>query len=414
MKVALISFRFGPAGGGAAITATQLTSGLDQRGIEVVEIVSQRDKRPGIIQKGRVKTYSFFPRNLYWVGDKSQYGGLRKVLFQLIDIWNPHVYRTVHAILRKEQPDIVHVMKLRGLSPSVWSAAAAAGCRPLIQTCHDYEIMSPDGILLSRAGQWASEGKWILRPYQWLRANLSRHVDVATSPSRYTLTTLTDRGFFSQAHHIVVPNSHGYSLARLDGYQTESSVRSLPAADDHFRLLYLGRLETAKGVDLLCAAVDRLAYTQPNLRLEIVGWGNIESLLQQEYGNHPNICFHGGVFGTEKESLLANADMLVVPSVWPEVFGMVIIESYAFGKPVIASRIGGIPELVQESETGFLVEPGDVTSLQRIIEYAFKNRHLVAEMRRACFAAARRYSLEDVTEQYLEAYEIGLGRRSRL
>jgi glycosyltransferase involved in cell wall biosynthesis len=328
----------------------------------------------------------------------------------MIDTWNPHVYRTVKSILRREQPDVVHIMKLRGLSPSLWSAAVAAGCRPLIQTCHDYEIMSPDGILVSRVGQWAREGKWILWPYQALRANLSRHVDVATSPSHYTLTTLTERGFFPQAAHIVVPSSHGYSLAQLAAYQAESSVRRRPALRGQFRLLYLGRLEKSKGVDLLCTVVDRVAHKRPNLRLDIVGWGDLESQLQQAYGDHPNICLHGSVFGKEKESLIANADILVVPSVWSEVYGLVITEAYVFGKPVIASRAGGMPELVREGETGFLVEPGDVAALQQVIEHVYENRHFVSEMEEACFAAARQYSFEKQTEQYLEAYKIGLGQ----
>jgi glycosyltransferase involved in cell wall biosynthesis len=409
MKVALITFHQNPTGGGAVAAADWLVKGLVERGIDVVEISSHRYKRSAVIQNGQVKTYRFFPWNLYWVGDKNTQSGPKKTVWQLIDTWNPQVYRTVRNILREEKPDVVHMMKLRGLSPSVWSAAAAVGCRPLVQTCHDYEVMSPDGVLQSRVGQWAREGKWMLRPYQSLRAGVSRHVDVATAPSRYTLATLTGRGFFPCACHRIVPNTHGYRLAEVEKHQEERKIG--PRTVDEFHLLYLGRLEAIKGVDLLCAAVDHVAQTYPNLRLDVAGWGGIERQLRQQYRNHPHICFHGGVFGKEKESLLANADLLVLPSVWPEVFGIVVIEAYAYGKPVITTRTGGLPELVQEGETGFLATPGDVVSLQQAIAQAYEKRDLLPKMEEACFAAARRYSLENVTDQYLEAYESGLIRR---
>jgi glycosyltransferase involved in cell wall biosynthesis len=250
----------------------------------------------------------------------------------------------------------------------------------------------------------------MLRPYQSFRANLSRHVDVATAPSRYTLTTLTGRGFFPRAQHLIVPNTHGYTLAELEQYQATMKLRPVPSVATGFRLLYFGRLENNKGIGDLCAAVSQAVHKWPNLRLDIGGSGIMESQLKQTYSNHPNICFHGHVSGEQKELLLATTDLMVLPSVGPEVFGIVIVEAYAFGKPVIASRAGGIPELVQEGETGFLVEPGDVASLQQVIEHACENRHLVSEMREACFTAARRYLLETMTEQYLEAYEVGLGR----
>jgi glycosyltransferase involved in cell wall biosynthesis len=410
MKVALISFHQNQTGGGAVAAAEFLVKGLIQSGIDVVEISSHRSPWPEIIQRGKVKTYRFFPWNVYWVGDKSRYDGLRKALFQLIDTWNPHVYRTVKRILRTERPDIVHVMKLRGLSPALWSAAAATGCRPLIQTCHDYELMSPDGVLQGRIGQWAREGKWMLRPYQSLRARVSRHVDVATAPSRYTLTTLTRHGFFPRAEHLVVPNTHGYSLTELEQCRMKMTLRPSPSPPTECRLLYFGRLETNKGIEGLCLAVAQAAQRWPNLRLDVGGSGIMESRLVQTYGDHPNICFHGYVSGAQKEVLLANADLLVLPSVVSEVFGIVIVEAYAYGKPVIASRAGGIPELVQEGQTGFLVEPGNVAALQRAVEHACENGKLVAEMSKACFAAARRYSFENQTEQYLRAYEIGLGR----
>lgn len=406
MKVVVISYIFEQdVGAGAVASALRLVQGLAQRQIDVVVITTHPHRQPSVTVEDGVKVYRLHPQNLYWVGDKEQYRGLRKVLWQLIDTWNPQVYIHVRRILQLEKPDVVHVHKLRGLSPAVWSAANAAGCRPVVQTCRDYELLSPEGTLMSRVGRWAEQGAWFMRPYGWMRAKTSRLVDVATAPSRYTLTTLTNRGFFPRAKQLVVPNTHGYSLAELAAIEATATSEAPRRRPGDVRLLYLGRLEQTKGVDLLCAALLSSAKDHPELHLDLVGDGTYEGQLRQSYADHPQIHFHGAVFGAAKEQLLRECDVVVVPSIWPEVFGNVIIEAYAHGKPVIATRVGGIPEIVQEGETGLLVAPDDRTALQKAICRAAEHPKMFQQMNRACFNAARRYALETITEGYLHAYK---------
>jgi len=352
--------------------------------------------------------YRFFPWNLYWVGEKDRQQVWRKVLWQLVDIWNPHPFWVVRHILERERPDIVHVHKLRGLSPAVWAAARAAGIIPVVQTCHDYELMSPEGTLSSPVGSWARNGVCFLRPYQWIRARFSRAVAAATAPSRYTLEMLTERGFFPKAFKRVVPNSHGLSLEQVNKRREEVTAKHI-SDDRTVRLLYLGRLETIKGVDLLCAAFERCAARFPNLHLDIAGWGTLDRVLRQRYSRHPQITFHGSVFGEDKACLLAASDALVVPSVWPEVFGIVIAEAYTYGKPVIATRSGGIPELVEEEKTGFLVSLGDVDALTEALCCVAEDPVVLHKMALACFEVARRYAVEAVTEGYLAVYEAARG-----
>jgi glycosyltransferase involved in cell wall biosynthesis len=408
MKVVIVSFMLHPnMGGGAAASAFRLARGLAQRQIDVVVITTHAERRITVSEEEGIKIYRFRPQNLYWVGDKDNYQGLQKIVWQLIDTWNPQVYATVRDILQHEKPDVVHVQKLRGLSPAVWSAAKAAECRLLIQTCRDYELMSPEGTLTSRIGRWAEKGEWFIRPYQWIRSRASAVIDVATAPSRYTLTTLTERGFFPRARQIVIPNTHGYSLEWLTRYEAPAASESTWVTHPQkkkLRLLYLGRLEKTKGVDLLCTAFLNIAEELPGLHLDIAGWGPLEDEVRHLVAGHSQIRLHGAVFGATKEELLRQCDMMVVPSVWPEVFGNVIVEAYAFGKPVIATHAGGIPELVQEGKTGFLVRAGDTASLQQAICRAAEYPTTIAHMSYACLETAKHYSLETITERYLQAY----------
>lgn len=408
MKVALITFLYDPRyGGGAANSARRLALGLKQKGFDVVVISTHGQPGLKISEVDGIKVYYFLPRNLYWVAEKDRNSTYKKMLWQLVDIWNPHAYQQVRNILKKEQPDIVHVQKLRGLSPSVWSAARISGCQRIVQTCRDYELMSPEGTLSGRLGKYSLNGAWFIRPYQWFRSRLSQQVHVATAPSAYTLNVLTERGFFPNARQCVVPNTHGFDNEELDLIKKSIPAKRSPSKQS-VRFLYLGRLEDVKGVDLLCAAFSQCVNRFPGIRLEIVGYGNQEEALRQAYNDNPNITFHGGLFGKAKSKILAACDVMVVPSIWPEVFGNVVVEAFAYGLPVVAAKSGGLPELIEQGVNGFQVAPNDLAALERALNKFSENPELSGEMSNACFAAAKRYSIESVTDKYLTAYNLNI------
>lgn len=411
MKVALLSFLFDTViGGGASAVAETLARELSARGHQVVVITTHPRREIIREQVDGYTIYRFLPYNLYWVGDKNRQPTYKRVLWQLWDIWNPHSFRVVHSILDREQPDIVHVIKMRGLSTSVWHAARVAGVGSVVQTCQDYELMSPEGTLSGRIGSWAYEERHIIRVYQWIRARLSRSVSAGTAPSRYTLQMLTDRGFFADALKRVVPNSHGLTETQL-ARERERAIVGYSKMGRSVRFLYLGRLENIKGVDWLCAAFRDCVSNCPNAHLSIAGWGTLESDLRCKYASHPQIAFRGPVAGAEKTQLLRESDMLIVPSLWPEVFGIVIVEAYAHGKPVIAAASGGIPELVGE-ETGLLVQAGDQSALTEALCCMVGDPSRIREMVPACFEAARNYSRETVTDAYLTVYAEAISRDS--
>ena len=405
MKVLVVSYLLDPQrGGGAATAALRLCQGLAERGVEVVAVTTHAERQPREATQDGIRTYAFRPRNLYWVADKGGQPWPKKVAWQLIDIWNPQVYRHLRAIIQRERPDVVHVHKMRGLSPAVWSAAAAEGCVPIVHTCHDYEAVSPEGLLDSAVGRMALARHPILRPYQAARARWSRAVHVVTAPSRFTLETITGLGFFDRAQAVVVPNSHGFRAAELAGL-TDAAAEPTPG--DTFRYLYLGRLETVKGIDVLLPAFAAIAAALPHVQLDVAGDGSRGAALRAAYGELPQVRFHGHVAGEAKRRLIAAADALVMPSIVREVFGISIAEAYAFGKPVIAARIGGMPELVRPGQTGLLVEPGDVAGLQEALCVLAADRARTQAMAPACAAAARAYTLEAVADGYLSAYEAG-------
>jgi len=405
VKIVLISFLFDvEVGGGAANAVRMLAEWLVKQGIEVVVITTHPQKELSIEHLNGFTIYRFFPKNLYWVGEKDGQPLWKKVLWQMVDIWNPFSYRVVRQILATEQPDLVHIHKLRGLSPSVWAAAQSLGIE-VIQTCHDYELMSPEGTLSGRVGTWAKQGHWLMYPYQMVRANSAKKLAAVTAPSQYVLDTFGRQNFLQSVRNYVVPNSHGLANDQLEELQKELSVDKQKRNRQEMRLLYLGRLETIKGVDVLCEAFIQCMDHFPHLYLDIVGWGTLESILKRQYGQYSGITFHGPVFGQHKVALLKQSDVLVVPSIWPEVFGIVIAEAFAYGLPVIASQIGGIPELVDDKKTGFLIPPGKIKTLIETISLVAENPKAIRQMAPACFLAAKQFSSESVHRKYLSIYE---------
>lgn len=403
MKVLVVSYLLNPLlGGGAVTTALNLCTGLVNEGVEVVAVTTTDHREARESYADGFKVIEFRPKNIYWVADKDKQSVLKKVVWQSIDIWNPHVYRYMSNVILAEKPSVVHVNKLRGLSPAIWAAATKHGT-PIVQSCHDFELLSPEGSLESGVGRLALNRHWTIQPYQRLRSVLSNRVNVATAPSAFALNTITEMGFFRNSRKVVIPNSHGFTDSEL--LQLENTPNTPTDDDDVRHFLYLGRLESIKGIDTLCQAFSDVVDVSPCVRLDIAGSGSRFDMLAKEYAHVPQIRFHGHLTGEAKAQLINRAYMIVVPSIVREVFGISIVEAYAYGKPVIASRIGGIPEVISEGRTGILVDPGNKEELRNAILNASREPEAIKAMSINARAAARRYTLESVTRAFVEVYE---------
>ncbi len=131
--------------------------------------------------------------------------------------------------------------------------------------------------------------------------------------------------------------------------------------------MFFGRLSEEKGIGVLIDA----AHNCPGVPIKIVGSGPLEKKLRQQVADAKitGVEFLGRLDGEELREIVAGARVIVVPSVWNEPFGLVVLEAYAAGKPVIASRVGGLAELIDEGQTGFYVEPNNSQELaNRILQ----------------------------------------------
>jgi glycosyltransferase involved in cell wall biosynthesis len=173
-------------------------------------------------------------------------------------------------------------------------------------------------------------------------------------------------------------------------------------------VLYVGRLTPEKGVKYLIEAMRSC----PTEVLLIVGDGPDRSALERAAHALPNVSFAGMVGHANVGEYLNRAKVLVVPSLH-EAQPNVIMEAMGRGVPVIASRVGGVPDLVRSGETGFLTKPGDASEIARYINLIAADADLRARMAQNCLAEMRHYAWPVVVDLWQrELMQVVLNRRS--
>lgn len=391
MKVLFLNTLYAPNFlGGAERIVQSLAEGMAEAGHRVVVVSTVPRKETRIGWLNGVKIYYIGQRNFYYWPPRGK--GSPKALkpfWHGLDTYNPWMAREVDRILEAERPDLVHTNVLAGFSALAWEPAKRRGL-PLVQTLHDYYLLCPRATMF-RNGKNCERRCLECRLYALPRGRLSNLADVVVGDSRFVLERHLEFGYFAATpEKRVIHNAYraGPTIPAPGGQR-------LP-----IRFGYLGRLHPTKGLEVLLDSAKQLP--KGTWRLDVAGRG----LAEYERDLHtrhkdPAIEFLGHV---KPEVLFSEIDVLVVPSVWNEPFGRVVVEAYAHGVPVIGSNRGGIPELIEEGRIGFLFDPGRPDELTAKMRRFIDERASISEMRAACLRKAESFLPENVVEQYLQAY----------
>ncbi|MBT9584513.1 glycosyltransferase family 4 protein [bacterium] len=265
-----------------------------------------------------------------------------------------------------------------------------------LYTLHEHWLLCPTHVLFKfnqapcREKQCFQCQLRARRPPQWWRwsgflKSCLKEVDGFLSPSRFTLER--------HAQEFDLPLHHLPSFA-LPSQVSPSSAPLRPY------FLFVGRLEKIKGLHTILEAFRR----NPEFDLKVAGEGNYGDFLRNLARDCPNIHFLGWVKGNELDRLYASALALVVPSIALETLGQVILESFAAATPVIARRLGPLPELVEESEAGFLFE--DDASLEACLRRLAGDGPLrLALKEKALKAWQERWNPDIHVQRYLDLNE---------
>jgi glycosyltransferase involved in cell wall biosynthesis len=313
------------------------------------------------------------------------------------------------ALVRQENPNVAHLHNIaHQLSPSIIGVLKRAGI-PMVQTLHDYKLACPAYLMIARGEPCEAcvPGKFYnvlvnkctqdsltasavscLEMYLHRLMKTYSNVDAFLCPSRFIMDIMKRAGF-SEDKLFHVPNF-------LDTGTYEPSFKRSGYC------IYVGRLSREKGLDVLLDARRRVKHPD----LVVVGDGELREELERRASNGNGVSFSGFLSKERLAKVWRGAAFTVVPSVWYENFPYAILESFAFGKPVIASRIGGMPELVKDGETGLLVEPGNSEELAEKISYLISKPEEVWRMgQMARRTLEEQYSVEKHYESIMSLYE---------
>ncbi len=223
----------------------------------------------------------------------------------------------------------------------------------------------------------------------------------------------TTESYVEESHHLVsyrdkirvIPN--GINLEEFQTTPSKGECRDrLELPQDKVIILFFGNLVAYKGPEVLLRAFSRVNEDH-DVMLLYVGRGPLEEELKRLSRElKVEVKFAGYVTDEEKSWYYQAADIFSLPSVnLAEAFGIVNLEAMASGLPIVASRLGGIPDVVREGENGILFEPGNVNELSEALEYLISNENLRKEMGLNAQKLASNYSWRRVAQETEKIYQ---------
>jgi glycosyltransferase involved in cell wall biosynthesis len=172
--------------------------------------------------------------------------------------------------------------------------------------------------------------------------------------------------------------------------------------------LFAGRLTEDKGILTLIKAWNQAGISMP---LEIAGDGPLAGHVKEAAAQNRNIRWHGWMTRDRLLDKLRTAGILIVPSEWYEPFGLIIVEAFASGVPVLASHIGSLASMVEHQKTGLLFQPGDSADLAAQIDWYLGHPNQIQEMRfRARLEYERKYTSDSNYHSLMAIYDEALQR----
>lgn len=338
-------------------------------------------------------------------------GKLQKLLYPFRIIYSKEAYRKMQTVLNDFEPDVVHLNNINfQLTPSVieavrdWEKKNQKNVR-IIFTAHDYQWVCPNHMMLVPAS-----GERCSRCLSQHEGNCTRYRCIHNSFVKSMLGTIEAKFYdwkktYAKVDVVICPSEFmeqqlatspllKSKLVTLHNFIDAQTPEPVEKKD---YVLYFGRYTREKGVQTLLQAAKAL----PEIPFVFAGDGECREQVEQ-CGNVKNMGF---LQGKVLSRVIREARFCVIPSEWYENCPFSVMEAISFGTPVLGSKLGGIPELVRDGETGELFEAGNVEALTEKIRSLWTDRRRCQQYaencRKTCFD-----SVEEYTHKLLKWYQV--------
>jgi glycosyltransferase involved in cell wall biosynthesis len=345
--------------------------------------------RPSVEYLSGIKVYRFYPLNVYRHYPVKNRPLWIRLIWHLIEIWNPHPYFVIKSILRKERPDLIHSFNLIGESTSVYTAIKDTG-RPHVHSICDGNLLSPWASLY-RNGKMI-EFNFFDRQFMKVKRFLSRSVDAMIVESPFMRDIHLRNGYFTGVpFHII-----GFPYRMQAGSPKNKDYSQL-------KILYIGNIAEEKGIFVLLDAFKQL--NRNNVVLHFAGRGpDLEELKRRAEGIE-NVHLHGFVTDEQLADLYRQANITAVPSLCCEAGpASAFIESLPFGTPVVGAIAGGSHQGIIDGVNGRIYEPHDVPALTAILQDLIDNKEKLKKMEDETLKTAEEHRPEKYIASLLGVY----------
>jgi len=292
--------------------------------------------------------------------------------------WSRGSYQDMRRVLKKIRPEVVHFHNIFYiLTPSVYQACKDEGI-PVVQSLHNFRLLCSNALFYRdkkvcedclRKNLWEGVRHKCCRNSRlftgflveaidrhWKKKTWMNKVDMYIMAAEFTRQKYLQGGI-PKEKITVKPHFLSKDPGRRNGHKDYA--------------IYVGRLSQEKGVDVLIQSWKLLN----NIPLKIIGDGYQRDQLTELAKNNSDIELLGHISQQECERYMREANLLIIPSLCYESFPRILVEAYAHGLPVIASRLGSLAELIIDGKTGLLFEPGDTEDLAEKVRYLIDNEN---------------------------------------
>lgn len=403
MKILIVNtFYFPNIMGGTENSVKLLAEGLKERGHEVaiycIDNLEKGIKKEYIndilIYRGNGGVFDIKVR----LSKNNSF--IKKITNKIIELRNYSALNEFEFIIKDFKPDIVHTNNLFGISPLLWTKVKKSNIK-IVHTLRDYWILSPTGNLeIEKEKLFFMRA--MLKIYRYYFRIQSNKVNAVTAPSNFTLNKFLKNEYFSYSNEKKsINNSIDLNINETYKIINEKKQRK----NEIINFMFVGGLFKIKGIENLIKAF--MSIENDKIRLHICGDGELRGFVEHASHSDKRIIYKGNLSYDDLKEQYINADVLIVPSIWDEPFGRVVIEGNQFGLPVIASNRGGIPEIIKTMESGEIYSSDNIDELRNKIE-KFSERKYINLFYDNIEKNIEKYSINYQIDLFLELYNQAL------
>jgi len=412
-KVLIVSCLFPPyAIGGAEVVAYQQARVLKKMGFDIQIFAGRWDPAAPRFSVTSLKSeFEITFINLYDIDFD----------YRSVNFYKQEIMDEFSRRLFAYAPDIVHFHNISSLCLRMIDECHAKAI-PTVMTLHDYWLICPKSILVADTkllcdkktkectqcddfffvGDQESD---IIKNRNRIFMEHLNYLDTVISPSTYLINRFKENGLNPQKGIVI---NNGIDLSRFKVNRKTISKK--------LRFAFIGQILEHKGILVLLKSISLLNQKERNqISLSIIG--SLEGFFVrfikdyiEELKIEEVVKFMGKIPNERIVKAYSKIDVLVVPSLWPENSPVTIMEALASGTPILASRIGGIPELIEHAKEGFLYTHDNPQELAEMIRSFILKPDLCKKMRQACLERAKLYPLEKQVNMIANCYKALLDR----